>query len=158
MNRKDRGEVSSDSDVLCMELNEENVDALYAKCLEVYHPNMKLKEKIVSPDKAEEHFYEIQYLFGQTLYAHDTDAKKYPLLSGGLKYDQTRWTNDYHKLNQLYDMVLSCKKKKILSPFKADAKDPQQIYAQKGKYCIPTKSPKDPEFADWYSKVYLRQR
>ncbi|MBQ3532409.1 MAG: hypothetical protein IJA51_01765 [Oscillospiraceae bacterium] len=142
-----------------LELNERNVKILFKKCLpngdnpaeevclaRVLKSEYCGKESEIirlSKNNLLERKSMIQYLFGQ-IKAFHRDSSAFALQEGFLRYDGTAWTKDYDTLFKLYCMGLATAS---ISDFAAN-KD--IIGSIKSPDCIPTLSPKDSEFSEWY--------
>ena len=143
-----------------VELNERNVKALFKRCLadETNSSQGTYFSQVLDPEKCgktseiikfskemiDSYSQSIQYLFGQIKSFHDT-RETFALQEGFLRYDDTFWTKDYDVLFKLYTLGLSSAS---ITNFFAH-KD--LITSAKSPECIPTLSPRDPNFQSWYA-------
>ena len=145
-----------------LELSERNVQTLFKRCLpseeELANPNLirnaqvlksqycgKESEKtLLSRQKTMENRSTILFLLGQLKYLH-LGYSSIILQEGFLRYDDNFWTKVYNTLFKLYSMGIASN---CLSPFvsKNDV-----IGSVRVEDCIPTLSPKDPNYQEWFS-------
>lgn len=144
-----------------LELSERNVNTLYKRCLpdesksfeEIYpvqvlspqHCGRESEVIRLSEDKIAAYKTIIRYLLGQIKAFHG-DNETFALQEGFMRYDGTIWTKDYDVLFKLYSMGLATV---LISDF-CLYKD--IIGSVKSSDCIPTLSPKDPNFEIWYEE------
>ena len=151
-----------DSNFKPIELNERNVKALFKRCLpdeiesknsdslifsQVLSPEYcgKSSEKVfLSKQKTKEYRASILYLLGQ-LKPLNLNRPAFALQEGFLRYDDTFWTKDYDILFKLYSLGLASA---CLAPF-VSTKD--LITTAKSSDCIPTLSPRDSNFQEWFN-------
>lgn len=142
-----------------LELNERNVNTLFKRCLpdernsfEGLYPVQVLSSKHcgresevvrLSEDKISVHKTIIRYLLGQIKAFHGDNAT-FALQEGFMRYDGTVWTKDYDVLFKLYSMGLATVSISDFSLYK------DIIGSVKSTDCIPTLSPRDPNFSEWY--------
>ena len=145
-----------------LELNESNVSKLYKRCLadesELNNLNLYYTSQVLKPtytgrsseivklskEKVNANTQTIQFLLGQIKNFHSTSTA-IALQEGFLKYDNTIWTQNYDTLFQLYHLALS---NASISDFVLSG---NVIGATKSPSCIPTISPKDPNYQEWFS-------
>ena len=143
-----------------LELNERNVQTLFKRCLPdgnnphtEYYPVQVLspqhcgrESEIITLSKENVDTYApmIRYLLGQIKAFHE-DNNTFALQEGFMRYDGTIWTKDYDVLFKLYSMGLSTVSISDFSLYK------NVIGSVKSPDCIPTLSPRDPNFQSWYA-------
>lgn len=146
-----------------LELNERNVNTLFNRCLpneyEVQNPFLcyptqvlipeitgrKSQEVSLSKEKINANKNTILYLLGQIESFH-SDREVLTLEEGLLRYDGVIWTKDYQVLFKLYHLCLSSD---FLFDFSLVS---EKLYALKNPVCVPTLSPKDPNFPAWWEE------
>lgn len=150
---------------VAIELNERNVKILFKKCLSngdnpaeelylarVLKPEYCGKESEIirlSKNSVLERKSMIQYLLGQIKAFHD-DRESFALQEGFLRYDDIFWTKDYEVLFKLYALALSSASITSFVSYK------DIIGSVKSPDCIPTLSPRDPNFSEWYEGYKIK--
>ena len=146
-----------------LELNERNINTLFKRCLpdeeELQDPAslrnaQVLKQEycekesemvLLSRNKTIDNRQTILFLLGQLKYLY-LEYSSIVLQEGFLRYDDTFWTKDYAVLFKLYSMGIAGN---CLSPF---VKKGDVIGSVRVEDCIPTLSPRDPNFAEWWEE------
>ncbi len=146
-----------------LELNERNVNTLFKRCLpdeeELQNPAslrnaQVLKQEycekesetvLLSRNKTNDYRQTILFLFGQLKYLYSGNSS-IVLQEGFLRYDDTFWTKDYAVLFKLYSLGIASN---CISPF---VKKGDVIGSIRVDDCVPTLSPRDPNFETWYAK------
>ena len=142
-----------------LELNEDNVQAIFHRCLakegEHFYNVQVLGSELtknpsdivqLSKQKMEENDQNIRYLLGQLKTIHLPDVKAITLQEGFFRYDNHVWTKDFDFLFQLYALALGCV---YLRGF-SKTKDGNITSLIDYNHCTPTLSPKDPAFPAWW--------
>lgn len=149
-----------------LELNERNVNTLFNRCLpnehEVQHflcystqvlipeiTGRESQEVSLSIEKVNEYKSTILYSLGQIESFH-SDREVLALEEGFLRYDGVIWTKDYEVLFKLYHLSLSCN---YILDFSLAS---EKICSLKNPVCIPTLSPKDTNFSEWYEGYKIK--
>ncbi len=149
-----------------LELHERSVRTVFKKCLanetnsnEGFYYSQVLKpdycglvSEVVkfSREAVDTYAPTIRYLLGQIKIFHSSE-ETFDIREGYLRYDGLLWTKDPEVLLMLFSLALSSAS---ISPF-VSLKGFTLSY--KSPECIPTLSPKDPSFAEWY-EAYTEQR
>ena len=144
-----------------LELNERNVNTLFKRCLhdesnpfeECYHVQV-LRPEIcgrtsewiqLSKNNVSAYASTIRYLLGQ-IKAFHVDTDTFALQEGFMRYDGTIWTKDYEVLFKMYSLGIASVSISDFALYK------DIIGAVKSSKCVPTLSPRDPNFETWYAK------
>ena len=149
----------SNDGIWTIELNEGNVEKIFNICLakgqEPFHNIQVLGPGIakkasdifqVSIQKVKDHDQVIQYLLGQIKKFHifeNTDNIR--IQDGFFRYDGITWTKDYDIMFKLYSLGLAGGFIRGFVRTKSDIVS--LLYPNR---CIPTLSPKDPNFPAWW--------
>lgn len=144
-----------------LELNERNVNTLYKRCLhdesnpfeECYHVQVlrpeicgRISEWIqLSKNKVSAYESTIRYLLGQ-IKAFHVATDTFALQEGFMRYDETIWTKEYDVLFKMYSLGIASVSISDFVLYK------DIIGAVKSSKCVPTLSPKDPNYAAWWEE------
>ncbi len=123
--------------------------------VEVLGPNVvknRSGEVSLSVSKIVEYSEYIDYMFGQLIGFHKKSTPLMAFNDGYITYLQDCWTKDVNTLLKLYALGIA---NGSISPFVLSKNG--VIVTQKDPMLIPTLDTDDPEFDEWFEKVYKKE-